>query len=70
MFCVCWLRACEERLEASTPCSQKARQMITDLNKAGLTAFGSAGCEAEGLPIDRGTGLHAAAAGSTLQKVK
>ena len=36
-----------EQLEAST------RQMIRDLNKAGLTAFGSAGCEADILPIFR-----------------
>ena len=34
-------------LEAST------RQMLTDLNRAGLTAFGSAGCEANVLPLYR-----------------
>jgi predicted amidohydrolase YtcJ len=34
-----------DRLEAST------RLMIQDLNKAGLTAFGSAGCEADVLPL-------------------
>ena len=38
-----WRRAPE--LEAST------RLMIRDLNKAGLTAFGSAGCEADILPV-------------------
>jgi predicted amidohydrolase YtcJ len=36
-----------ERLEAST------RQMIQDLNKAGLTAFGSAGCEPDVMPVYR-----------------
>jgi predicted amidohydrolase YtcJ len=36
-----------EELESST------RAMISDLNKAGLTTFGSAGCEPEVLPIYR-----------------
>ncbi len=36
-----------EALESST------RQMIRDLNRAGLTAFGSAACEADVLPIYR-----------------
>jgi len=36
-----------DRLEAST------RQMISDLNKAGLTSFGSAGCETDVLPLYR-----------------
>jgi predicted amidohydrolase YtcJ len=34
-----------ERLEAST------RQMLRDVNRMGLTAFGSAGCEADVLPM-------------------
>ena len=36
-----------DRLDAST------RQMIRDLNKAGLTSVGSAGCEADVLPLYR-----------------
>jgi predicted amidohydrolase YtcJ len=36
-----------DRLEAST------RLMISDLNKAGLTSFGSAGCETDVLPVYR-----------------
>jgi predicted amidohydrolase YtcJ len=36
-----------ERLEAST------RQMLRDFNRMGLTSFGSAGCEADVLPIYR-----------------
>src|SRR5262249_35094950 len=37
--------ALPKEIEASTAA------MIKDLNRAGLTAFGSAGCEAEALPI-------------------
>ena len=51
------LEAGFRQLVAKLPTHQRAeveastRLMITDLNKAGLTTFGSAGCEADVLPI-------------------